>query len=224
MNIKSIIGAICACLVVVSFNVNAIPTEADWKVAGDGLITYDANNGLEWLDISYTTSRSYNDISSLFDAGEEFGGWRYATTAEVSDLWTSFGGDGIYNGMSSSNNGLFEIIAPLMGDTKCIELGCSIGMGHTLMLTAFDPNNQFLNGNYWIDVAKMEESEGCHDCTYVSQHDLFDLSYSRFDFDSHSFEFGSALVRTATVPEPPITLLIGSGLLLFGVTRRKLSL
>ena len=121
INIKSVIGATCASLSVVSFNASAAIISTDWNTAGDNLITKvtgpGTGSGLEWLDLTATTARSYNDISTKFGAGQEFEGWRYATIAEVSDFFDVFGGDnGYYTGWSSQNNGLFDSIAPFWGD------------------------------------------------------------------------------------------------------------
>ena len=46
----------------------------------------DTNTGLNWLDVTATVNRSYNDISSQFVAGGEFDGWRYATKNEFNSL------------------------------------------------------------------------------------------------------------------------------------------
>ena len=216
MVFKSFIGATCACLAVVSFNANAIPTEDDWLNAGDGLITYDANTGLEWLDITYTTSRSYNDVSSLFDAGEEFDGWRYATRAELSSLWDSFGGDGNYTGWSTGNNGLFDVMAPLIGDAYCAAYGCAVGSGYTGWITAdaFSVDQHIAGLTYDAYWASPSITADYIDATWAVFHDAD---------DSHLY-LGSALVRATQVPEPSVMLLFSSGLLLIGVTRRKASL
>ena len=90
MVIKSIIGAACTCLLVVSFNANASIISVDWKVSDDNSITRDTTSGLDWLDLTETSNRSYNDVSTKFGAGEEFDGWRYANTDEISRFWDSF--------------------------------------------------------------------------------------------------------------------------------------
>ena len=66
---------------------NAGLIERDWQSAGDGLITYDESTGLEWLDITATQNRSYNDISSKLGVGLEFAGWQYATGNQYHTLW-----------------------------------------------------------------------------------------------------------------------------------------
>lgn len=88
---KSIIGAACACLTVVSFSANAAIVSVDWQAAGDDLITRDTVSGIEWLDLTVTSNRSYNDISSKLGSGQEFDGWRYATLSEITDFFETFG-------------------------------------------------------------------------------------------------------------------------------------
>lgn len=89
---KSIIGATCACLAAGSFNVSAIPIEADWKNAGDSLITYDANTGLDWLDLTVT----YGPPSALvnrFLGRQELRHLRFATYFESLTLLETYDDD-----------------------------------------------------------------------------------------------------------------------------------
>jgi hypothetical protein len=58
---------------------------------GTDTVTLDTDTGLEWLDWSLTTNRSFDDISSELGAGGEFEGFRYATADEVATLWTNGG-------------------------------------------------------------------------------------------------------------------------------------
>lgn len=88
----SIIGATCACLVVGSFNVSAIAIEADWKNAGDDLITYDANTGLEWMGSTETNGLS-RDLVTRILVQREGEGLRFATYFEFLTLWENSGGE-----------------------------------------------------------------------------------------------------------------------------------
>ena len=205
MAFKSIIGAACTCLTVVTFNAVAAPIEADWLTSGDGLVTYDSNTGLEWLDLTVTANRTYNDISSLFDVGEEFEGWRYATSTELITLWNSFGGnDNFYSGYSVENKGLFSVIAPLMGDLRCNTGSCTIGTGRTMWTTQDAFVSQMYGGN-------------------ISQ-EYIQINQGNWGVDYINSEFGSALVRVSSVPIPAAFWLFGSGLIgLIGIARRKKS-
>jgi hypothetical protein len=56
---------------------------------GPGTITRDTASGLDWLDLPLTKNRSVDDITAQLGAGGEFEGFRYATTAEITALWTA---------------------------------------------------------------------------------------------------------------------------------------
>ena len=60
----------------------------DLLSAGDGLLTYDASTGLEWLDLTYTAGQSIESGEALpfFDAAATNGRFRWATSAEILDL------------------------------------------------------------------------------------------------------------------------------------------
>ena len=204
---------------VLSTSVNAAIISVDWQSAGDNLITKDTNNGLEWLDLTATSSRSYNDISSKLGADQEFDGWRYATTTEISGFFDSFGGDSnFYNGWSTQNNGLFDVIAPYWGDLMCEEIGCvQPGDGASSFITSeSDP----VYGTAWQRYGYL----------YDNVYDLLSATEDRVDLDSGpvsvdeagNYRFGSALVRASVVPVPAAVWLFGSGLIgLIGVARRK---
>jgi hypothetical protein len=69
-------------LLVVRSDVNATLIERDLFSPGDGLLTYDTQSGLEWLDWTYTDyGVSYNDILTSELVSDN--GLRYATQQEV---------------------------------------------------------------------------------------------------------------------------------------------
>ena len=66
----------------------------DWKAAGDELLTIDTTLGLEFLDLTQSTGKTYLDVLKEFGVGGDFEGFRYATEQEVVNLvneigWTS---------------------------------------------------------------------------------------------------------------------------------------
>lgn len=61
----------------ITLSANATLISKDLSSVGDGLITLDSDTNLEWLDLSQTAGRSYNDISSQLGVGGEFAGWSY---------------------------------------------------------------------------------------------------------------------------------------------------
>jgi hypothetical protein len=205
--------------VVLSMNVSASIISADWQTVDDNLITIDTSSGLEWLDITATTSRSYNDINSKLGPGQEFDGWRYASSLEISGFWDAFGGDNShYDGWSIENNGLFDAIAPYWGDAYCQEMGCSPGEGYLFAIHAEvrSESAQFRSKIF----------DDINDPDNTITQDYFKLINGWSDVEESSFLIGHALVRVTdfVVPVPAAMWLFGSGLIgLIGVARRKKS-
>ena len=65
-----------------SSNVSASPL----ALQDEGLVTYDPNTGLRWLDLTESRARNYLDVSSQFGLGGD-----YATAEEVGRLFTNAG-------------------------------------------------------------------------------------------------------------------------------------
>lgn len=83
-------------LTVASFGANASLVE-------QGDITVDSATGLQWLDLSESVGRSYQDITTQFGTGGDFEGYRYATRDETMQLFTNAGISGVVNGYQSIN-------------------------------------------------------------------------------------------------------------------------
>ena len=58
---------------------------------GTNSITRDTEQGLDFLDLTYSLDRSYNDISTQFGTGGDFEGFRYASLTEVVRLINNHG-------------------------------------------------------------------------------------------------------------------------------------
>ncbi len=159
-------------------------TEADWLAAGDGLLTTDAISGLQWLDWEYTINRSYDDVSSQLGAGGEFEGFRYATYAEVFDLYDHAGvvSIGEPSTHDTANNPALLFLADLLGTTFATGAEAIYDHAHTAgnhMVTAFN----FNDGHSAMEWFELVDS-------------------------SAFFAAGSALVR---VPAPGSVALLGIG-------------
>src|ERR1043165_7779879 len=75
-----------ASFVGISFSIRAaLPLE------DRGATTYDPNTGLEWLDLSFTAGRSYDEVASGWGDYTTRGGYRFATRSEVQGLFAAFG-------------------------------------------------------------------------------------------------------------------------------------
>lgn len=74
-----------------ALDARAVLREIDLTDLGDGKLTLDTESSLEWLDLTLTVNRSFNDISGALGAGGEFAGFRYATHDEVALLFAQAG-------------------------------------------------------------------------------------------------------------------------------------
>lgn len=58
----------------------------------NGRHTTDNISKLDWLDVTESTNRSYNDVSAQLGSGGDFDGWRYATKANLIELVKNYAG------------------------------------------------------------------------------------------------------------------------------------
>jgi len=77
-----------------SAGANATLVSTDLALPGDGLLTYDSATGLQWLDLTATLGKSVNEVLGGY-GGYIDTGFRYATTAEVEQLYLDAGAIGI---------------------------------------------------------------------------------------------------------------------------------
>ncbi|MFC1772609.1 VPLPA-CTERM sorting domain-containing protein [Pseudomonadota bacterium] len=199
-------------LIFVTPSSNAALVSNDWKTVGDNLITRD-DFGLEWLDLTVTANRSYDDVSNKLGPGEEFDGWRYASLTEISNLLNSSGGDGDYNGWSFDNFGVFDYVTSFIGDLFAEENPENTNYGATFLITGWHDGTLSMNTSLF----------------HVERHlypnrDYLDITHGPLRRDLTHQYTGSALVRSApaVVPVPAAVWLFGSGLIgLVGMARRK---
>jgi len=80
---KRLLGAVAAGAMALTMSVSAHAElqVKDWKAAGDGLITFDTETGLEWLNLSQTLNNSINTITPLLQS--EFAGFAVADKAQI---------------------------------------------------------------------------------------------------------------------------------------------
>jgi hypothetical protein len=62
---------------------------ADFRSAGDCLLTQDTQTGLEWLDLNATVNRSYDDVAAGFGGYTTTAGFRFASRSEVDQLFSN---------------------------------------------------------------------------------------------------------------------------------------
>ena len=166
-------------------------------VHGPGAITRDTATGLEWLDLNLTTNRSIEYVTSQFDIGGEFVGFRYANESELIHLWEHAGIPNI-DGDSAANIGPAEALMDLIGATEISSDGRPIAFG------TYDANP------FFSPVAALQSYlfTLLRDGVVVNQFRLMsaDLVYTQVLPISHSPTYGNYLVRI--VPEPPSEALL----------------
>lgn len=206
-----LIGAVCACLSMASLS-----TVVNAAIVDNGSYTTDTDSGLDWLDLTATAGMSYNQVSAQLGSGGSLEGWTYASRAQVGALWSAFGGDAnYYNGFSTQNNGLFGVMAPLVGDLYCSIAACTQGNGYSYWITGDTStiNNQYVSLSFDHDIFPI-----------TSTQDQFSLTQTTINVSIRDDYYGSALIRphVSAVPLPVAGWLFGTGLLgLIGVARRK---
>ena len=143
---------------------------------------------------------------------------------QVISLWSNFGID-LGAGSAQFVIGAIDpnIIdaSTLLGNIHC-ELNCATNpygaLGITSDIGSIGPLYRLEMGAYYFDAPA--GSFGFDSNSYLN----IDRS-SQVAIDRASLSFGSYLIRDTkaitTAPEPSIAILLGSGLLLFGVARRK---
>ncbi len=82
-----------------SLPAQAAVVSADWLATGDGLLTRDAANGLEWLDLTQTQGMSFNQALADTASGRRFAGFSIPTLDDLFGLY----GEAVGPVTSSSN-------------------------------------------------------------------------------------------------------------------------
>jgi hypothetical protein len=168
----------------------------DDPVFGPGAVTRDNATGLEWLDLTFSTNRSFEDITGVngpnqLDAGGDFAGWRYATVPEIRSLFVDAGIPDV-PGFSAANRDPVVALMTLVGIT-CVE-ECS-GNPTSLGISATpDPANPPL-----LFIPNLQD---------------WPPSFARVDFTlligpaTRGRAWGSWLVRTSQDVTPPDTRIL----------------
>lgn len=179
----------------------------------NGISTTDKLSGLEWLDVSETSGRSYNDVSSELGAGGEFEGWRYATSSELLTLVSNWTGQIItatHQVLFPEGEGSIDGLVSLLGPTSSDFFSSD--------------ENAFVKGILADPIGGWH-----HQAAFLFNLDLNEEDadfifanagpYSDYFTDS---TYGSFLVRDAqisAIPLPPAILLFASAVGLLGLLR-----
>lgn len=229
MLFKSILGAASVCLVVVSFNAYAVPINIS-KDSDDNYLT-DGLTGLDWLEVTETIGMSYDGVSAQLGAGGDFAGWSYATSAQVVTLWGYFGVDlsesavPMSTGREHDSTAVRSLLGYTIGGPGCIGGGMTCALYPEVGLLGITSTSPYkFQRDIMGSIYQFDHVDGSSFGMFTDTNYYYTQSSNQVDDDESNWYFGSYLVRDATgipVPEPSIAILMASGLIAFGVVRRK---
>lgn len=216
--------AICSGILsmALSLSANAALVSVDWQSTGDGLLVKDTTTQLEWLKLTETMGMSYADVSSQLGVGGSFEGLRYATNAEVINLFTDYFGIPLgsltYGEVPGYIDPGVRVASETLGDGVSGGTDASSGPNANYILVGYT-GELMMDGSRFVLGAHTRWS----DTDYFTAQDPVPLS-AAYDARSAGFDLarGSYLVRTSVIPLPTAVVLFGSGLLgLTAVARRR---
>ena len=203
MTFKIISSIIAAIALVLSTSANAI-------LIGNGNTITDTDTNLNWFTLTGTTGYSYNQMLTNFsDVNSQFYGFTYATRSDLESLWGNAGytGDFLNADNDIGNRNAINDLFNLFGQTGTSIFPRADGMYD-------DESVGDVGQAYLVPVA------GSYSLAKIIENLV-----SPDDVDwpvSPDNALGSWIYKpSASVPEPSIALLMASGLIVFGVARRK---
>ncbi len=179
-------------------------------IVDNGYYTTDAISGLHWLDVTASTDRTYDDVSSQFGVGGDFAGWRYASGAELDTLLTNAGLTPVFPGCANGTvfcstvnevptlESLFDMLGPTVPPSEG---------GPAIYANLSDPAS---GSEIWSSLIDRQSS-------YINTWS------NQFETDFSDQLIGNFLVAEtlSTVPVPATVWLLGSALAGLGWMRRK---
>ncbi len=159
---------------------------------GDGSNSLDTATGLLWLDVPLTYQWGRSAVLAELAVGGLYEGYRYATSAEISQLWTNADIPNPYNSTANSSATAYEALIALLGHTTSSSAIYAV----LAMNSSLDPLVSFAMLRVTYDGG-------------APQGQLADP-----DTDQISDQFGSYLVKdtAAVVPIPAALPLLAAGL------------
>lgn len=195
----------------------------------------DTETGLNWLDVTATVNRSYNDISGQFVAGGEFYGWRYATSNEFNSLLSSYTGivavgnaRTITTGTTPSVDGVVELFGSTLdsswtarfGETWDSYNGYAEGSGIDFTLGILSESDNPVANQRQVAAIWDNENNGQALDFFNAEHRQVFIGDAKTDIGSYLVQ-GKTSSGPAAVTEPQTIVLFGLGLLGLSMTRKR---
>jgi hypothetical protein len=211
---------------VLSFSANA-------TLIDHGTYITDTASNLDWLKLTETAGRTYDNVSANLGNAQEFSGWQYATKTQfVYLLWNNGIYDQVYPGihvLPAQDTGLIHTSSSFTVDdfvhvfgnidpyvNRC--LACTRITGLLTELDATDGNGDYGFSRLWSYYNNPYED-------MILSYGLNDPVISDYEgYGGATTVYGSYLVRPSAVPVPGAAWLFGSSLLVIaGAVKRKLT-
>ncbi len=191
-----------------------------------GTFLTDTDTGLDWLDVTLSVNRTYNDVSANFGSGGDFEGWRYASGLEFNTLVSNWSGINVsgYSFVDQNPGGINGLVA-LLGSTLDT-------WNQQLTGLTWDADNGYLEGEgrdytFGFIADQLAGAQGEHFMALLYASPVDDTYYSIAHMLSEQDELqdwriGHYLVRSTTVSEPTFLALMVLGLVGLSLSRRNL--
>jgi hypothetical protein len=183
--------------------------DTDWQAPGDAKLMLDTETGLQWLDLSVTANKTYNNVVAKLALGQVYEGFRVATQSEVLTLWSNAG---ITNNERVWTIGQYQAVRDMvdrLGPTTMYETGLFSIATHTIGMVEGGPP---------LDSSQRWATELTYAPDGVSTRTS--VNYYTWDVGTADMHYSTWLVRP--VPLPGAFWLLASGIIGGWVATRRI--